>query len=286
MLPMQGGSAAMAESSARPAEQQQAGFARTQLEFAGHIRDPDHRPAPADVEDRRMAIYRELFFNNVSSLLESSFPVLRKLLTDGHWQSMVRDFLVRHRCHTPLFLELSQEFLDYLGREREPDPADPPFLLELAHYEWVELGLGVSDDEAHPGLADPNGDLLAGIPVVSPLAWNLSYRYPVHRIGPDYQPQEPGVQPTHLVVYRTRQDKIEFLEINAVTQRMLQLLKAQQDQTGLDVLQIIAAELQHPNPEQVIAAGAGLLQDLRTRDVILGTRPDAVSGPAPGPGPS
>lgn len=242
------------------------------MDFAGHIRDPEHAPPPADVEDRRMAIYRDLFFNNVSSLLESSFPVLRRLLADAQWKELVRDFLIRHRCHTPLFLEISQEFLDYLGNEREPVPSDPPFLLELAHYEWVELALGVSDDEAHPGLADPNGDLLGGLPVVSPLAWNLTYRFPVHRITPDHQPQAPGAQPTHLVVYRNRRDQIEFLEINAVTQRLLQLLKERPDQTGRDLLQVIAEELQHPNADQVIAAGADLLRDLRARDLILGTR--------------
>ena len=46
-----------------------------QLAFAAHIRDPQNRPAPAGIEDRRMAIYRELFFNNVRDLLGRGFPV-------------------------------------------------------------------------------------------------------------------------------------------------------------------------------------------------------------------
>jgi len=33
-------------------------FMRTQYAFAAHIRDPQHQPAPADIEDRRIAIYR------------------------------------------------------------------------------------------------------------------------------------------------------------------------------------------------------------------------------------
>jgi hypothetical protein len=257
------------------------GFVRTQTAFAGHIRDPQSTPRPADVEERRMAIYRDLFFNNVSSLLASAFPVLRKLLSDDHWRGMIRDFLIRHRCRTPLFLEISQELIDYLASERAADAADPPFLLELAHYEWVELALAVSDDEADPSRADPNGDLMAAVPVVSPLAWNLSYRYPVHRIGPDFQPSEPGAQPTHLVVYRNRKDRVEFLEINVVTQRLLELLKDDQMRTGLETLETIAAELQHPAPEQVVTAGAALLQDLRSRNIILGTRRDGAM-PSPG----
>jgi len=247
-------------------------FIRAQTAFAAYIRDPEHQPRPADVEERRMAIYRDLFFNNISSLLETGFPVVRKLLSDAAWRGMVRDFLVRHRCKTPLFLELSQEFLEYLNSEREADRADPPFLLELAHYEWVELALSVSDEEADPSSADPNGDLLTGVPVVSPLAWNLSYRFPVHRIGPDFQPTEPDLQPNHLVVYRNRQDQMEFLEINPVTQRLLQLLKENPRKPGLAAVKTIAAELQHPDPPLVIRAGAELLQDLRARHVILGTR--------------
>ncbi|NNG12205.1 MAG: DUF2063 domain-containing protein, partial [Halobacteria archaeon] len=55
-------------------------FIRRQYEFAAHIRDPKHQPAPADVEDRRMGIYRELFYNNVEGFIAGTFPVLRRIL--------------------------------------------------------------------------------------------------------------------------------------------------------------------------------------------------------------
>lgn len=178
-----------------------AGFQARQYAFAAHLRDPEHCPAPADLEDRRVAIYRDLIFNNVESLLAGGFPVLHGLLSPDDWRAMVRDFLVRHRAHTPLFLELAQEFLDYLHRERGPRPEDPPFLLELAHYEWVELALLIAPDDpsspdtpdSGPDLSgvDPNGDLLAGAPLVSPLAWSLAYRFPVHRIEPAAYPGSP-----------------------------------------------------------------------------------------------
>lgn len=255
-----------------PARDRTPGFIATQLAFAAHIRDPAHRPAPPDVEDRRMAIYRDLFFANVSGLLETGFPVLRKILGEGRWKAMVRDFLARHRCSTPLFPELGQELLDYLAHERTGNEDDPPFMLELAHYEWVELAVGTSEDEAEPALADPHGDLLAGVPVISPVAWNLSYRFPVHRIGPDYQPAEPAPEPTHLIVYRNPSDGVEFMCINAVTQRLLQLLQQDPSRTGAAALETIAAELGRPSPETVLAAGRTLLEDLRVRHVILGTR--------------
>jgi hypothetical protein len=247
-------------------------FVDVQRAFAAHIRDPEGQPRPPGVEERRMTIYRELVFNNVASLLAANFPVTRQILDDEHWEELVRGFFIHHRCTTPLFHEMGQEFLSYLQGARAGNPQDPPFLLELAHYEWVELALGISEDEPDPALADPNGDLLVGAPVVSPLAWNLTYRFPVHRIGPAHQPDAPPPEPTHLMVYRTRQGRVEFMEINAVTQRLLQLLKEEPARTGLEVVTRIAHELHHPRPEQVIEAGRGLLGDLRRRDILLGTR--------------
>ena len=249
------------------------GFQAVQLALSAHLRDPTGAPPPPDLEERRLKVYRELIFNNVESLLAGYFPVLRQILPEDHWKGLVRDFFVRHRARTPLFTELAQELLDFLHRERAADPADPPFLLELAHYEWVELALLISEEE--PALAGLEGDLLAGAPVPSPLAWPLFYRFPVHRIGPDHQPQQPPSEPTHLVVYRNREERVEFLETNAVTQRLLQLLGGGPDRSGRACLEQIAVELQHPDPGQVIVYGAGLLGELRARGIVLGTRPPA-----------
>lgn len=248
---------------------------RLQFEFAAHIRDPDNAPAPAGIEDRRMKIYRELFYNNLRDLLGRSFPVLKQVLGAEAWDDMVRDWLRRHRAQTPLFLELPQEFLAYLQHERPAAAGDPPFMLELAHYEWVELALGIDEREIDDGALDAGGDLLEGCPVLSPLASSLAYTWPVHRISPDYQPAEPPAEPTRLLVYRDRQDQVGFIEINLVTARLLELLDvpATARRSGRDCLLQIAAELGHPEPEAVVGGGLEILSGLRARDVIIGVAP-------------
>lgn len=247
-------------------------FVTRQYEFAAHIRDPQRSPLPADVEDRRMAIYRELFFNNVRGFLESGFPVLHSLYTDADWQAMARDFFSRHRCQSPLFLEIAEEFLDYLQNERITQPEDPPFLLELAHYEWVELALSVAEEEIDLSGINPDGDLLEEVPVVSPLAWPLSYSFEVHRISTEYRPVAPGAQPTHIVVYRDCDDEVHFMEVNVVTARLLHLLSEDDALTGRAALEQIAGELHHPQPEVVIAGGRQTLEELKRRDILLGTK--------------
>jgi uncharacterized protein len=247
-------------------------FKRVQYAFAAHLRDPTRHPAPPDVEDRRMKIYRELFYNNVEDFIAGAFPVLRSLYDDAAWHRMLRDYFARHRAHTPFFHRIAEEFLQYLQDERAPQPEDPPFLLELAHYEWVELALSVSEEDINTAGIDPDGDLLDGVPMLSPLAWTLAYRYPVHRLSPAFRPTEPPAQPTYIVVYRDRSDIVGFLEINAVTARLLQLLEQQPGRSGREQLQAVAAELGHPRPEVVIEGGREMLEGLRRRDIILGTR--------------
>jgi len=249
-------------------------FQRLQYRFAAHLRDPARHRAPAGIEARRMKVYAELFYNNVQGFLANAFPVLRRITPDARWHALVRDFFARHESHEPLFHKIAGEFLKYLetrGRRRGASKSDWPFLRELAHYEWVELALSVSALELTPQLADPNGDLLAGAPVLSPLAWSLTYTFPVHRIGPQFLPKRPGEQPTYLIVYRNRQDEVKFMEANAVTARLLELMQKSRA-SGRRLLQRMAHELKHPQPEAVVAQGGAILAGLRERDIILGTR--------------
>jgi len=251
-------------------------FIDTQYAFAAHIRDPDHAPAPAGIEDRRMGIYRELFYNNVESFLSSSFPVLRELHDDEHWHAMVRDYFHHHQARTPLFLEIPREFLAWLHDEREPRPGDLPFLYELAHYEWAELALTIAEGSADRAAIDPQGELLNGIPVLSPLVWHMTYAYPVHRIGPDFMPDESGQATTSLVVYRDHNDDVGFMEINPVTKRLLELLETNATASGRELLAQIAAEMAHPDPEVVINGGLEIMKNLREKGIITGTNKTPV----------
>lgn len=241
-----------------------------QYAFAAHIRDPENNPAPADIEDRRMKVYRELFFNNVNRLLSFSFPVIRKLYDDDGWRKLARSFYADHRCLTPLFPELPREFLRYIQEQRQDHPDDPPFLLELAHYEWVELALSLDENELDDLDVDSEADLLTGSPVLSPLAWPLSYQYPVHRISPDFRPDEPPEEPTHLLVYRNRADKVKFMQLNPITRMLLEIMQENTGSSGREMLIRLGELARHPDPEQLIGHGHQLLIDLQARDIVPG----------------
>lgn len=248
-------------------------FQEQQYAFAAHIRDPQNIPAPAGIEERRMAIYRELFFNNLKSLLSNMFPVLTKLHSDEHWQQLVRKFMQRHQATTPYFLQLPAEFLDFLQNEYEPGPDDFPFLTELAHYEYIELALSISEETNETDGVDPEGDLLAGVPVKSALAWVYAYQYPVHRISRDFLPDAPAEQPVYLAVYRDSADKVGFLELNAVTAGLLNAIDENDaGDSGEALLQKLAAQINFPDPDAFIAHGLAAMQEMRSLDILTGAR--------------
>ena len=212
--------------------------------FAGHIRDPENVPAPEGIEERRMAVYRELFFNNIRNLLATMFPVIRKLHSDDQWHAKIRAFMQHHRAETPYFLQLPQEFLAFLQNEYELQDDDYPFLLELAHYEYVELALSISEEVNDLDGVDPDGNLLQQVPVKSVLAWVYAYQFPVHRIKIDYTPAEPAEQPVFIAVYRRGDEG---------TRRWLSVLR-------------------HRPPSRGVAE-VGLSPGLQVRDLLEGERP-------------
>jgi hypothetical protein len=242
-------------------------FKAKQQEFSAYLRDPEKHPAPADVKPERMAMYRELFFNNIDNFLAVNFPVLRKILSDAQWRELAEDFFARHTCKTPYFSEIAEEFLDYLQTERD-NPSDPPFMLELVHYEWVEMAVSIAkwDNPANPPFSR---EFSAATIQVSPLAWPLVYRFPVHCIAPDYQPSEPPEKPTFLIVYRDHKDEVHFLEITPLTYQLLALIQEQPGQTAVAYLKSVAEQLQHPQPEIIYEGGLKIVQDLAARNIIL-----------------
>lgn len=247
-----------------------------QRDFAACIREPERSVLPPGVPARRMQVYRELFFNNVEGLLSSNFPVIRTLYAEADWNALIASFLRDHRAQTPLFPEIGREFLRWLELRQHDGHGDAPFLLELAHYEWTELALSLDEQYADAVAHDAAGDVAGGVPVVSPLAWVLGYRFPVHRIGGDFRPTEAPTEPTLLLLIRDRGDRVSFLEINALTAALIERLRANmradEPASGAGVVAALLTEIAPGNAAALQAAGCEILRNLQAREALLGTR--------------
>ena len=242
-------------------------FKDKQLEFANYIRDPFNNPRPGDVRQQRIETYRELFFNNIESFLSSNFPVLRTLLNAEQWFELSQDFFSKHTCTTPYFSEIAEEFLDYLQNERQNNE-DYPFILELAHYEWVEMALSISKEEITANSTAFIDQLYQQNISLSALAWPLVYQFPVQQISTDFLPETNPIEPTYLLVYRDIVDEVNFIQIPPLTFRLLQILEEKKSIPCETCLKQIAQELAHPEPSKIIDAGLQILQDLASKNII------------------
>jgi len=174
-------------------------------------------------------------------------------------------FFCHHHCQTPYFSEIPEEFIDFLQNRRN-NAEDLPFMAELAHYEWVEMALAISPDHL---VINAEADNLAQRAIsLSALAWPLAYQYPVHKIAPDFIPRQPPETPTCLVVHRTSDDQVAFMEITPFTYRLLVMIQQQDTINTSDCLQALAVESGHPHPALIHAGGLDILQNLAAKQII------------------
>jgi len=76
-------------------------------------------------------------------------------------------------------------------------------------------------------------------------------------------------------------ERASFMEINALTWGLLQLLRQNPAESGRALLGALASSIGHGDHNEVIVAGHALLARLRDRGVILGTLPAAPAADKP-----
>ena len=237
-------------------------FQKYQLEFTAHIRNPSANKKPAKVKDARMAVYREIVFNNIFGSVSACFPVCKSILGARAWGKLVRDFFANYQATTPIFREIPQQFLQFLKT------ADglPDYFEHLAHYEWVELAVTSQQTEAKK-LSKKMG-LLHEKPVLAPAHMLLEYDYAVHKISKKNLPKT--TEKTFLLVFRNAENQVKFIELNPMTFELLKLID-ENDMTGKQALASLAEHIKHPNTDAMIQFGAEILADLAKQDAIIGS---------------
>jgi len=246
-------------------------FIRAQRAFARHLRDPNRVPAPTNLVEERIAVYRAAVYHNIERFMADNFPRVQEVLPAAHWASLVRDYLVRHSATTPVFARLPTEFLVFLEHERQA-PADPPYLYELAHFDWLENFVATDEREIPTAEANPQGDLLYGTIVVNPVHTVQTYRFPVHVYNADFHPDVPPPQASHLVAFREPGDQYGVLDLNAVSYELFLSVRDDSAHTAHEILTGMAARFRSGSVAAVIHGGLDILTRMLRRGLILGTR--------------
>lgn len=235
-------------------------FQKNQLAFTHYLRTSTAFP-----EKRNISIYRDLVYKRISGLIGDSFPITKNIIADDEWQAMIRDFIAKHRSQTPYFLEICQEFLVYLMNERQPLESDHNILLELAHFEWIQLALDVADTdmlEQHSSTPTENVEWQA-----SPLAAGLTYSYPVHLADECYIPNT--AQPVHIIAYRDRSDTVNTLITDAFNLRVFQLLQENRNINCFQLHEVISRELSNHHITITPSKLLSVISELAQREIVF-----------------
>jgi hypothetical protein len=241
-------------------------FRETQHAFIQHIKNPEANSFDGGIEDRRLKIYRELFFNNILGFLSSGFPVLESLYSEQRWQALARSFFIEHTCRSPYFVDISKEFVEYLSSEYELGEFDPLFMRELAHYEWLELDVSIRKSSQTAQTWDGHSPIIQV--QMSDLASLVSYQYPVHQISSDFYPSQAS-EIVYLVVYRDATDEVNFTLINAVSALLLNTIL----QHGVATVDLLSETMIEAMPQldvqQITESLQQVLQQLLKQEILL-----------------
>lgn len=236
-------------------------FQQYQQAFTAHIRDPKNNEKPNNVDEERMAVYREGVYNNIFESASVCFPVCQETVGADDWDATVRLFVATHHASSPIFREIPKELVTFL----ETNTDTPDYIKQLAHYEWVELAVGGMQAKA-PVLSE-DVDLLTKIPVLAPAHMLLAYDYPVQKISAQFKPKQK--EATHLLAFRNAAFEVNFIELNPMVYVLLQMIK--QGKTGKQALTKLARQIEHPEPDVIIGFGHGVLRELMGKGAVLGS---------------
>ena len=237
-------------------------FQRYQLAFTAHIRNPKANKKPAQVDDARMAVYREIVFTNILNSVSTCFPVCVQVLGEHAWEKLVRQFFANYQATSPIFREIPQQFLRFINSVANL----PAYFQQLAHYEWVELAINTQQTEA--AKLSKKMNLLVEKPILAPAHMLLKYDYAVHKISKRNVPKT--TESTHLFVFRNSEFKVKFIELNPITYQLLRLIQ-ENNMTGKQALVRLAEHIKHPETDAVIQFGAEILSDLANQQAIIGS---------------
>lgn len=237
-------------------------FQQVQQDFVAYLRSPEQHEKPLDLEQERLDVYRELLFNNVSGFVCAAFPVLKSLYSEQAWQQRLLLFFAEYRCNNPFFLSIAQNFLDFLQHQYQLQPDDPVFMLELAHYEWLELDLATRKAQAWVAITDLKQQALQ----LSELSSVQAYQYQVQQICAEFQPTEP--QASFLLIYRDPHDEVKFIALNQLTTLLLQLLEQQPGLSFAALIELVSPYVPQLDYAQLSAGAEALLTDFVQKGIV------------------
>ena len=222
----------------------------------------------------RLAVYRELVRGNLREALLLSIPRSAARLGPLFDEYFDR-FLSEQAPRTHYLRDVTPELLGFCRPLWVVDARVPSYLADLALHESLHIEVS-----ALPSL--PRGHVAAPLTLESGVALTealrlVNYRHAVHELPAGVADRTvPAERPVRLLVYRSPEHEVRYLELTALAHGIVQRLLLG-DSLG-SAVQGAAAEAGSALTEAVLSGAAQLLADLAERGVIRGPEREPEPG--------
>lgn len=160
----------------------------------------------------RLLVYRELSRSALEDPLPDCFPITHSLLEGaGQWEACLDAFLASRSIQSSYYRDVSPSFVDWLASSRW-GVERWPFLLQLAHFEYIEVEILRWPDDQPLNDLKPIPEANAQV-AFDGASRNLAYAYHVHEATKE--DPEPRAGEAFLVGYRDPEGDFSYSELSA-----------------------------------------------------------------------
>jgi hypothetical protein len=218
----------------------------------------------------RLLVYRTLVRGTLLGAVELAIP--RSLARLGPLFAEYFDrFLAERGPSTHYLRDVTDEWLTFVEPLFADDARVPPFLIDLARHEALEIDVASSADTTEP-TRDVELDLGRGIAFARD-ARVVRYDFAVHELPAAPEDRSvPERRATALFVYRSREHDVRYLELSPLAANLIERLLRGQP-LGAAVTEAATATLGRAPDQSMLEGTARLLADLAERGALLGAAP-------------
>jgi hypothetical protein len=247
-------------------------FQQHQAAFNAYLRNPAQQKKPHGIAAKRIGIYREIVFNNFAASVSACFPVLLSILGKRRFVQLLRLFFSSHHFGNPLFSAIPKAFADFLQGLDLAEHGLPPYSAQLAHYEWIELyisrlaveAVSTTSTATRIEHASDLADTVLQLPSAHML---LAYDFPVHLLSKKHA--NLANSPTYLLVFRTPDFRIEFMQLNTISYALLNRIQSEPLPVTTHLMQLAKTKLPDLPQQSVHEFGLQALHMLHLQQAVV-----------------
>jgi hypothetical protein len=217
----------------------------------------------------RLLVYRELVHGNLREAVQLSIP--RSMARLGPLFDEYFARFLRERAPRSHYLrDVTTELLDFCEPLWAADARLPAYLSELARHESLHIEVSALPSLPRGHVPEPL-ELERGVELGAALRL-VRYRHAVHELpSSESDRSEPPRRDATLLVYRSPEHEVRYLELSALASALVESLLA--GQALREAVQAAARQVEGELTEAVLASAASLLADLAARGVVWGPAP-------------